>query len=53
VKVIAGNHPLALAAADKNTRFPGRTPTRIGESRFGGLTVDDVCLYPTPIPVAV
>jgi hypothetical protein len=52
VMVISGDDPLALAAAELNNRFPGRLPTRFGGTRFGGLTVDDVYIYPSPIAVA-
>ena len=53
VKLIKGNDPLALAAVDMNQRFPGSMPTRLGGASFGGLSVDDVYLYPSPHPVAV
>jgi hypothetical protein len=53
VKVIGGGDPLARAAVDINKRFPGPTPTRLGGTRFGGITVDDVYIYPLPLPAAL
>ena len=53
VKVIGGGDPLASAAVEVNSRFPGPIPTRFGSRRFGGLTVDDVYIYPKTLPVAV
>jgi hypothetical protein len=52
VKVIGGKHPLAQAAVDINRRFPGPMPSRFGGTSFGGITVDDVYIYPSPRPVA-
>jgi len=53
VKVIGGEDPLTLAALDINRRFPGRMATRFGGKSFGGLSVDDVYIYPSPLPVSV
>jgi hypothetical protein len=53
VKVIGGDDPLTLAAVEINRRFPGRMATRFGGKSFGGLSVDDVYIYPSPLPVAV
>lgn len=44
VKLISGNDPLTLAAIQK--RSAGRFRTRVGSGIFGGLSVDDVFLYP-------
>lgn len=52
VKIIHADHPLARAAVEINHRFPGRLATRIGGSLFGGVSVDDVYLYPSPLPVS-
>jgi hypothetical protein len=53
VKVIGADHPLAKAAADVHRRFPARTvPTRFGGQSFGGMSVDDVFIYP-PMLAAV
>lgn len=52
VKVIPGNNPLAEAALDITARFPTALATRLHGGRFGGLTVDDVYIYP-PLAAAV
>jgi hypothetical protein len=51
VKVIGGEDPKAQAAVDINRRFPGSMPTRLGGQSFGGIFVDDVYIYPSPVPV--
>lgn len=51
VRVIGGGKPLARAAADLNNRFPGWMPIRLGGQSFGGIFVDDVYIYPSPLPV--
>jgi hypothetical protein len=53
VKLIGAQNPLAQAAAEVNRRFPGRVATRFGGKSFGGLSVDDVHIYPSPLPAAV
>ena len=53
VKVIAGNDPLAVAAVDIHQKFPGPLPTRIGGGRFGGVTVDDVYVYPATLAATI
>jgi hypothetical protein len=47
VKLIGATDPLATAARDVLRRFPGRIPTRIHRSNFGGVGVEDVYIYPT------
>lgn len=53
VKLIGGDDPLALAAIDTQKRFPGPTATRFGGKSFGDMSVDDVYIYPSPLPVSV
>jgi hypothetical protein len=53
VKLIGGNDPLAQAALDIHKRFPGRVATRFRGKTFGGLSVDEVYIYPSPLPAAV
>lgn len=53
VKVISAEDPLAKATVDIHKRFPGRMATRFGGESFGGISVDDVYIYPSPLPVAV
>jgi hypothetical protein len=50
VKVISGRDPLARAATEINERFPARIPTRFGGRLFGGISVDDVYIYPPLVP---
>ncbi|CAN5820680.1 hypothetical protein BH23PLA1_BH23PLA1_41720 [soil metagenome] len=53
VKLISADDPLARAALEIQHRFPGPQATRLGARSFGGLSVDDVCIYQSPLPVAV
>ena len=53
VKLLNTADPLARAAADINRRFPSRVATRFGGNSFGGVSTDDVYLYPSPLPAAV
>ncbi len=52
VKLIKPGHPLAKAALDVLQRFPGRMATRLHRRNFGGVSVDEVYIYPTPIAVS-
>ncbi len=52
VKIVRPDNPLAKAAVELNLRFPGRMATRIGSRSFGGMSVDDVYVYPPLVPVA-
>jgi len=53
VKLISADDPLAKAAVDIHKRFPGRRPTRFGGMTFGGISVDEVYIYPSPLPAPV
>lgn len=53
VKLISAKDPLAKAAVEINKRFPSRMATRFGGKSFGGVSVDDVYIYPSPLPAAV
>lgn len=55
VKLICGDDPLAQAAVDIHERFPSPRASRFGGTSFGGLSVDDVYVYPypSPLPTAV
>ena len=46
-------NPLAKAAVAIQTRFPGRMATRFGGKTFGGINVDEVYIYPSPLPAPV
>jgi hypothetical protein len=51
VKLISAADPLASAALALRRRYPGRVPMRFDGRRFGGLPVDGVYIYPSPIRV--
>jgi hypothetical protein len=51
VKLIGIHDPLARAALDLQRRYPGRTPTRFPGTTFGGIGVEEVYVYPSPLPV--
>jgi len=51
IKLIEGDDPLSKAAIEINLRFPARIPTRFGGNAFGGVSVDEVYIYPTPLQV--
>lgn len=53
VKVISSHDPLAQAAEDIHKRHPGIFPTRFGGTMFGGMSVDEVYLYPPSLSVTV
>ena len=54
VKVVNANAPFAQAAADINDRFPRPLATCLRGRTFGGVSVDDVYIYPSPlVPAAV
>jgi hypothetical protein len=53
VKLISADDPLAKAAVDIHKRFPGRMATRFGGKTFGGTSVDEVYIYPSPLPARV
>ena len=53
VKLVSAEDPLAKAAVQINKHFSSRTATRFGGRSFGGISVDDVYIYPSPLPAAV
>ncbi len=52
IKVVAGDDPLAQAAAEQIRKYPDSTGRRFGSRSFGDLFVDDGYVYPQPLPVA-
>ena len=52
VKIVAGNNPLAEAAAEQIRLYPNSTGRRFGSGAFGDLSIDDGYVYPQPLPVA-
>jgi hypothetical protein len=51
VKLLGADDPLAKAALDIRGRYPGTVATRFHGKVFGGLPVEEVYIYPSPIPV--
>ena len=49
VKVIGVDEPLTKAVLEIQQRYPGRTPRRYHGKSMGGVTVDEVYIYPTPL----
>ena len=50
VKLVGKDDPLAKEAIGIIGRFPGPMATHFYGSWFGGLSVDDVYIYPSPLP---
>lgn len=53
VKLLNANDTLARAAIEVNENFPAPIGTRLGGIMFGGRYVDDVYIYPSPLPAEV
>jgi hypothetical protein len=53
VKLIGASDPLAQAALEIQRRFPGRMPIRLHGKTFGGVSVDEVYVYPSSTPVLI
>jgi hypothetical protein len=51
VKVIGADDPLAQAALDTKRGHPGPVASRLHGKVFGGVPVEEVYIYPSPIPV--
>jgi hypothetical protein len=49
VKLIGVRDPFVRAALDLYRRYPARIPTRIRGRQFGGMSVEEVYLYPPPV----
>jgi len=52
VKLIGADDPLAKAALDSKRRYPGPVATRFHGKVFGGLPVEEMYVYPSPLPVS-
>ena len=50
VKVINTNTPLAQAALARQRPYPGQTLPRVYDTLFGDVMVDEVYIYPSPLP---
>jgi hypothetical protein len=53
VKLIGGKHPFALAAVDLLKDNPKPRGIRSGWKWFGERSVDDLYVYPLPLPAPV
>lgn len=51
VKLIESSNKLSKAAIEILNRYPARVPTRFGGNTFGGMSVDDVYIYPPSKPL--
>ena len=51
VKVIGTDHPVAKAVMEIQQKYPGTLPTRYHGRQLGGLSVEEVYIYPLPIAV--
>ena len=52
IHIINSDTPLVRAAVEINRRYPGPMGTRFGGDVFGGVSVDEVYVYPSPLPAA-
>jgi hypothetical protein len=52
VKVVGIDAPVAKAALGVMKQYPGTIPTRYHGRHFGGLSVDEVYIYPLPLPAS-
>jgi len=52
VRLIATDHPLALAVFDVHQRYPGRLPIRYNGTMLGGMSIEGAYLYPAPLAAA-
>ena len=52
VKAIGIDDPFAQAALDVLRRYPGRVAAHFHNRIFGGVGVEEVYIYPSPIPVS-
>jgi hypothetical protein len=51
VKVIGTDNPVAIAVMDIQRKYPGSLPTRYHGRQLGGLSVEEVYIYPLRIAV--
>ncbi len=52
VKLIGTDDPLAKAASEIDMRSYGRVAARLNGKVFGNFPVDEVYIYPSPVPVS-
>ncbi|MFI5387421.1 MAG: hypothetical protein ACHQ50_15030, partial [Fimbriimonadales bacterium] len=46
VRLIGSEDPLAKSAVETNQKYPGPMPTRFRGKNFGGVSVEEVYIYP-------
>jgi len=51
LKVIGADEPLAKDVTDLRRRYPGRSLVRFRDRRVGDIHAEEVCIYPSPVPV--
>lgn len=52
VRVINSEHRLAQAALQLQSQYGPDVPGRLFDSYFGGMSVEEVYIYPTPVPAS-
>lgn len=52
VKVVGTDETVAKAALDVMKKYPARIPTRYHGRQLGDLGVDEIYIYPLPLPVS-
>jgi hypothetical protein len=50
VKVAGTEDPVVKAVLDVQKRYPGRLAMRLRDRMLGGVSVDEVYIYPIPVP---
>jgi hypothetical protein len=53
VKVTGTDDPVAKAVLAIQQKYPGRLATRLRNRLLGSVSVDEVYIYPIPVPVSV
>ena len=53
VKLLGADDPLAKAVLEILRRAPQRTPVRLRERALGGVSFEEVYIYPSPVTVPV
>jgi hypothetical protein len=50
VKLIGEDHPLAKAVRELQQRYSRQSPARLNGRVLGGVSVEELYLYPSPLP---
>jgi len=51
LRVVSANDPVARAAIEIQKRFPPGMPTRYRGPQLGGIGIEEVYIYPSPVTV--